>query len=86
MMSEFTLFCLLYLGVHLIFTLINLNIWSINSLVIFIIIILTISVLSQTLIIKSQPYDSKMTNMVPFINELAVSVYLYLSLLLSDFV
>jgi hypothetical protein len=49
-------------------------------------LLLTISVFSQTLIIKSQPYDSRLTNIVTFFNEFAVSVYLYLSFFLTDFV
>ena len=51
-----------------------------------ILILLILSVLSQIMIFKYQPYDSRLTNVVTFINELAVSVYLYLSILLSDFV
>ena len=38
------------------------------------------------MIIKSKPYDSRLTNAVTFFNEVAVSLYLYLSFLLSDFV
>jgi hypothetical protein len=51
-----------------------------------ILLLLTISVYSQILIMKSKPYDSKLTNVVTFFNEFAVSIYLYLSFLLSDFV
>ena len=51
-----------------------------------ILLLLTISVLSQTLIIKLKPYDSRLTNVVTFLNEFAVSLYLYLLFLLSDFV
>jgi hypothetical protein len=43
------------------------------------------SLVYQTLILKSKPYESKLTNFISFINELAVSIYLYLSLLLSDY-
>jgi hypothetical protein len=43
-------------------------------------------VVSQVLTIKVLPYDTALTNVVSFINEVSVSVYLYLSLLLSDFV
>jgi hypothetical protein len=51
-----------------------------------ILILLIISVFTQTLIIKSKPYDKILTNVVAFLNELAVSIFLYLSFLLSDFV
>jgi hypothetical protein len=51
-----------------------------------ILILLMISVVSQVLTIKFLPYDTTLTNVVSFINEVSVSVYLYLSLLLSDFV
>jgi|LauGreDrversion4_2_1035121.scaffolds.fasta_scaffold647176_1 hypothetical protein len=51
-----------------------------------ILLLLTISVFSQILIIKSKPYDTRLTNVVTFFNELAVSLFLYLSFLLSDFV
>ncbi len=51
-----------------------------------ILLLLIISVFTQTLIIKSKPYDKRLTNVVKFLNELAVSLFLYLSFLLSDFV
>ncbi len=43
------------------------------------------SVVQQLLILKCLPYDSKLTNVLTFINEAAVSIQLYLSLLLSDY-
>jgi len=51
-----------------------------------ILLLLIISVFTQTLIIKSKPYDKILTNVVTFLNESAVSLFLYLSFLLSDFV
>jgi len=35
--------------------------------------------------LKCLPYESKLTNFLTFINETAVSIHLYLSLLLSDY-
>ena len=37
------------------------------------------------MIIKSLPYESTLTNAIVLFNELAVSVYLYLALMLSDY-
>ena len=48
-------------------------------------VLLIFSVLQQLLILKCLPYDSKLTNVIVFINEVAVSIHLYLSLLLSDY-
>ena len=48
-------------------------------------VLIILSWVQQILIIKCQPYESKLTNFVTFINELAVSIYLYFSLLLSDY-
>jgi hypothetical protein len=47
--------------------------------------LIILSWVQQILIFKCQPYESKLTNFVTFINELAVSIYLYFSLLLSDY-
>ena len=43
------------------------------------------SLIQQILILKCHPYDSNLTNTIAFINELSVSIYLYISLLLSDY-
>ncbi len=43
------------------------------------------SLIQQILILKCHPYDSNLTNTITFINELSVSIYLYISLLLSDY-
>lgn len=48
-------------------------------------LLLILSISWQLIIIKSQPYDSKLTNTITFFNELAVSAYLYLVLMLSDY-
>ena len=46
--------------------------------------LLILSVLQQALIICYLPYDTKEINLLSLYNELAVSVYLYLGLLLTD--
>ncbi len=48
-------------------------------------IFLIFSLVTQCLILTSQPYASKMLNTLSFFNELSVSIYLYLSLMLSDY-
>ncbi len=47
--------------------------------------LLILSVIWQILIILSKPFDSKIVNIISFCNEFAVSVYLYLAFLISDF-
>ncbi len=47
--------------------------------------LLIFSVIQQLLILKCLPYDSTLTNVTVFINEVSVSIHLYLSLLLSDY-
>jgi hypothetical protein len=48
-------------------------------------VLIIFSWLQQILILKCRPYESKLKNVLTFINEFAVSVYLYFSLLLSDY-
>jgi hypothetical protein len=59
----------------------NLNSYPILQIQIFLIF----SVIQQLLILKCLPYDSTLTNVTVFINEVSVSIHLYLSLLLSDY-
>jgi hypothetical protein len=47
--------------------------------------LLSFSVLWQTLILTSTPFDSRALNIIAFFNELTVSLYLYVAFLLSDF-
>jgi hypothetical protein len=49
------------------------------------IFLIIFSLVQQILILKFLPYESKLTNAIVFINELAVTIYLYISLLLSDY-
>ena len=46
--------------------------------------LLVLSVLQQALILCYLPYATKEINLLSLYNELAVSVYLYLGLLLTD--
>lgn len=48
-------------------------------------ILLILSVLQQGLILISQPYETKLINALSFFNEVMVSIYLYLTLLLTDY-
>jgi hypothetical protein len=48
-------------------------------------VLIIFSWVQQILILKCQPYESKLKNFLAFINEFAVSIYLYFSLLLSDY-
>jgi hypothetical protein len=48
-------------------------------------ILFIFSLVTQCLILTSQPYSTKMLNILYFFNELSVSIYLYLALLLSDY-
>ncbi len=48
-------------------------------------LLLILSVIQQLMIIKSLPYESTLTNAIVLFNELAVSIYLYLALMLSDY-
>lgn len=47
--------------------------------------LLIFSLLSQYLLLTSQPYSTKMLNVLSFFNEFSVSIYLYLALCLSDY-
>ena len=47
--------------------------------------LLIFSVIFQCLLLTFQPYATKMLNILSFLNELSVSIYLYLALLLSDY-
>ena len=48
-------------------------------------VLIIFSWVQQILILKCLPYESKLKNFLTFINEFAVSIYLYFSLLLSDY-
>ena len=48
-------------------------------------VLLIFSVFFQCLLLTFQPYATKMLNILSFLNELSVSIYLYLALLLSDY-
>ena len=43
------------------------------------------SVIWQCLILSSKPFERKSANIISFYNEVAVSLYLYVTILLSDF-
>jgi hypothetical protein len=47
--------------------------------------LLIFSFFFQCLLLTFQPYATKMLNILSFLNELSVSIYLYLALLLSDY-
>jgi hypothetical protein len=42
-------------------------------------------VIWQCLILLSKPFESKAINIISFYNEVAVSVYLYVALIISDY-
>jgi hypothetical protein len=48
-------------------------------------LLLIISVINQCLLLRLSPYESKRVNWICFFNEVAVSLNLYLSLLLTDY-
>lgn len=48
-------------------------------------ILLIFSLVQQCLILSSRPYKTTSLNILSFFNELSVSIYLYLALLLSDY-
>jgi hypothetical protein len=50
-----------------------------------IIVLYIISVIFQLFIISGKPYDSSLENIISFINEVFVSFYLYILMLLTDF-
>ena len=47
--------------------------------------LLIFSFVQQCLLLAFQPYATKMLNILSFVNELSISIYLYLALLLSDY-
>ena len=48
-------------------------------------VLIILSWVQQILIFKCKPYESNLKNFLTFINEFAVSIYLYFCLLLSDY-
>ena len=50
-----------------------------------IISLLILSVIWQNLILFSKPFETKALNIISFYNELAVSLYLYIAFVLTDF-
>jgi hypothetical protein len=47
-------------------------------------ILLPLSILFQSLLIRVRPFETPSDNLISLFNELSVSIYLYLSLLLTD--
>ena len=47
--------------------------------------LLGLSLVWQYLILKARPYESRAVNIITFVNEAAVSIYLYLAFMLSDY-
>lgn len=48
-------------------------------------LLLIFSLIYQCLLLTSQPYETTLLNLLSFFNEISVSIYLYLTLLLSDY-
>ena len=48
-------------------------------------LLLIFSLIQQCLLLTSQPYETTLLNLLSFFNEISVSIYLYLTLLLSDY-
>ncbi len=50
-----------------------------------ILFLMIFSVVQQSLILKAQPFQENNQNKITFLNELAVTVYLYLTIILTDY-
>ena len=48
-------------------------------------LLLSLSLIQQCLIAKAYPYETKKLNLLVFFNEMATSMYLYLTFLLTDY-